>query len=336
MSELIIPKNYSSPLDYMETQRAIKKIKDFFQQELAYGLSLRRVSSPRFVAQGSGLNDDLNGIERKVEFTSLDMDERGMEVVQSLAKWKRMALGKYGLRVGHGIYTDMDAIRRDEELDNLHSMYVDQWDWEKVITKEQRNDEYLEEVVVKLYTALKNLGDYVNRSFPEIKTELPNEIFFIDSQDLEDMYPDKTPKEREDLITEEKRAVFIKRIGGPLKSGEKHDGRSPDYDDWELNGDILLWCDILDRSFEISSMGIRVDEEAMLRQLRMANEEERAKLPFHQAILNKELPYSIGGGIGQSRLCMYFLRKAHIGEVQVSVWPEEMVRQCEEAGIQLL
>lgn len=320
----------------METQRAIKKIKDFFQQELAYGLSLRRVSSPRFVAQGSGLNDDLNGIERKVEFTSLDMDERGMEVVQSLAKWKRMALGKYGLRVGHGIYTDMDAIRRDEELDNLHSMYVDQWDWEKVITKEQRNDEYLEEVVVKLYTALKNLGDYVNRSFPEIKTELPNEIFFIDSQELEDMYPDKTPKEREDLITEEKRAVFIKKIGGPLKSGEKHDGRSPDYDDWELNGDILLWCDVLDRSFEISSMGIRVDEDAMLRQLRMANAEERLKLPFHQAIMNKELPYSIGGGIGQSRLCMYFLRKAHIGEVQVSVWPEEMVQQCEEAGIQLL
>ncbi len=336
MSELIIPKNYSSPLDYMETQRAIKKIKDFFQQELAYGLSLRRVSSPRFVAQGSGLNDDLNGIERKVEFTSLDMDERGMEVVQSLAKWKRMALGKYGLRVGHGIYTDMDAIRRDEELDNLHSMYVDQWDWEKVITKEQRNDEYLEEVVVKLYTALKNLGDYVNRSFPEIKTELPNEIFFIDSQELEDMYPGKTPKEREDLITEEKRAVFIKKIGGPLKSGEKHDGRSPDYDDWELNGDILLWCDVLDRSFEISSMGIRVDEDAMLRQLRMANAEERLKLPFHQAIMNKELPYSIGGGIGQSRLCMYFLRKAHIGEVQVSVWPEEMVKQCEEAGIQLL
>lgn len=336
MSELIIPKNYSSPLDYMETQRAIKKIKDFFQQELAYGLSLRRVSSPRFVAQGSGLNDDLNGIERKVEFTSLDMDEKGMEVVQSLAKWKRMALGKYGLRVGHGIYTDMDAIRRDEELDNLHSMYVDQWDWEKVITKEQRNDEYLEEVVVKLYTALKNLGDYVNRSFPEIKTELPNEIFFIDSQELEDMYPDKTPKEREDLITEEKRAVFIKKIGGPLKSGEKHDGRSPDYDDWELNGDILLWCDVLDRSFEISSMGIRVDEDAMLRQLRIANAEERLKLPFHQAIMNKELPYSIGGGIGQSRLCMYFLRKAHIGEVQVSVWPEEMVKQCEEAGIQLL
>ena len=336
MSELILPENYSSPLDYMETQRAIKKIKDFFQSELAYGLSLRRVSSPRFVAAGSGLNDDLNGVERKVEFTSLDMDEREIEVVQSLAKWKRMALGKYGIRPGHGIYADMDAIRRDEELDNLHSMYVDQWDWEKVITKEQRTDGYLEDVVRKLYIALKNLGDFVNRHYPEIRTELPNEIFFITAQELEDMYPDKTPKEREDLITKEKRAVFIKQIGGKLKSGEKHDGRAPDYDDWELNGDILLWCDGLEKSFEISSMGIRVDEEAMIRQLRIANAMDRASLPFHKAILNKELPYSIGGGIGQSRLCMYFLRKAHIGEVQVSVWPDDMIKKCKAAGIQLL
>ena len=336
MSELILPENYSSPLDYMETQRAIKKIKDFFQSELAYGLSLRRVSSPRFVAAGSGLNDDLNGVERKVEFTSLDMNEREIEVVQSLAKWKRMALGKYGIRPGHGIYADMDAIRRDEELDNLHSMYVDQWDWEKVITKEQRTDGYLEDVVRKLYIALKNLGDFVNRHYPEIRTELPNEIFFITAQELEDMYPDKTPKEREDLITKEKRAVFIKQIGGKLKSGEKHDGRAPDYDDWELNGDILLWCDVLEKSFEISSMGIRVDEEAMIRQLRIANAMDRASLPFHKAILNKELPYSIGGGIGQSRLCMYFLRKAHIGEVQVSVWPDDMIKKCKAAGIQLL
>ena len=336
MSELILPENYSSPLDYMETQRAIKKIKDFFQSELAYGLSLRRVSSPRFVAAGSGLNDDLNDVERKVEFTSLDMDEREIEVVQSLAKWKRMALGKYGIRPGHGIYADMDAIRRDEELDNLHSMYVDQWDWEKVITKEQRTDGYLEDVVRKLYIALKNLGDFVNRHYPEIRTELPNEIFFITAQELEDMYPDKTPKEREDLITKEKRAVFIKQIGGKLKSGEKHDGRAPDYDDWELNGDILLWCDVLEKSFEISSMGIRVDEEAMIRQLRIANAMDRASLPFHKAILNKELPYSIGGGIGQSRLCMYFLRKAHIGEVQVSVWPDDMIKKCKAAGIQLL
>jgi aspartate--ammonia ligase len=320
----------------METQRAIKKIKDFFQQELAYGLSLRRVSSPRFVAKGSGLNDDLNGVERKVGFTSLDMDERELEVVQSLAKWKRMALGKYGIRPGHGIYADMDAIRRDEELDNLHSMYVDQWDWEKVITKEQRTDRYLEDVVRKIYLALKNLGDFVNRHYPEIRTDLPNEIVFITSQELEDMYPDKTPKEREDIIAKQERAVFIKQIGGELKSGEKHDGRAPDYDDWELNGDIILWSDILERAFEISSMGIRVDEDSMAHQLKLAGEEQRAELPFHKAILNKELPYSIGGGIGQSRLCMYFLRKAHIGEVQVSVWPDEMVKECEEAGIQLL
>ncbi len=336
MSKLILPEGYSSSLDYMETQRAIKKIKDFFQEELAYGLQLRRVSAPRFVDPDSGLNDDLNGVERKVSFTSKDMDEKRLEVVQSLAKWKRMALGKYGIRQGHGIYTDMDAIRRDEELDNLHSMYVDQWDWEKIITKEQRTDEYLEDTVRKIYRALKNLGDFVNRLYPEIRTELPNDIFFITTQELEDMYPDKTPKEREDLITEEKRAVFLKQIGCRLASGERHDGRAPDYDDWSLNGDIMLWNDILGHAFEITSMGIRVDEEAMARQLAEAGAEERAELPFHKAILNRELPYSIGGGIGMSRLCMYFLRKAHIGEVQASVWPEDMVRQCEAAGIQLL
>ncbi len=336
MSNLIIPKDYSSPLGYMESQRAIKKIKDFFQSELAYGLSLRRVSAPRFVDPASGLNDDLNGVERKVRFTSKDMDEKDIEVVQSLAKWKRMALGKYGIRPGHGIYTDMDAIRRDEELDNIHSMYVDQWDWEKIITKEQRTDEYLEDTVSKIYRALKNLGDFVNRHYPEIRTDLPNEIFFITSQELEDMYPDKTPKEREDLITKEKRAVFLKQIGGTLASGKPHDGRAPDYDDWTLNGDILLYNDILGHAFEISSMGIRVDEDAMLRQLRLANAMDRAKLPFHQAILNKELPYTIGGGIGQSRLCMYFMRKAHIGEVQVSVWPKDMIEECEANGILLL
>ena len=336
MSKLIIPENYSSPLDYMESQRAIKKIKDFFQAELAYGLSLRRVSSPRFVSPESGLNDDLSGVERKVQFTSKDMNERPIEVVQSLAKWKRLALGKYGVKAGQGIYADMDAIRRDEELDNLHSMYVDQWDWEKVITKDQRNDEYLEDVVKRIYMALKNLGDFVNRHYPEIKTELPNEITFITSQELEDLYPDKTPKEREHLITEKHRAVFIKQIGGKLASGIPHDGRAPDYDDWELNGDILLWCDILGRSFEISSMGIRVDEDTMLRQLKLANEEARLNLDFHKKIMNKELPYTVGGGIGQSRLCMYFLRKAHIGEVQASVWPQDMIEECEANGIYLL
>lgn len=336
MSKLYIPEGYTPIIDYMETQRAIKKIKDFFQQELAYGLSLRRVSAPLFVTPTSGLNDNLNGVERTVNFTVLDMNEEKVEIVQSLAKWKRMALGKYNIPVGHGIYTDMNAIRRDEELDNLHSVYVDQWDWEKTISKEQRTDEYLEETVITIYNALKNLGDYVNRLYRGLQTELPNEIFFITSQELEDRWPDKTPKERENLIAKEKRAVFIKQIGGQLASGKRHDGRAPDYDDWTLNGDIILWDEILESSFEISSMGIRVDEEAMDRQLTLAGADERRKFDFHQAILNKELPYSIGGGIGQSRLCMYFLRKAHIGEVQVSVWPEEMIEECKANNIFLL
>ena len=336
MSKVTIPEGYSPVIDYMESQRAIKKIKDFFQSELAYGLNLRRVSAPLFVTPESGLNDDLNGVERRVGFTIKDMGERRVEIVQSLAKWKRMALGRYGIKPGHGIYTDMNAIRRDEELDNLHSVYVDQWDWEKVITKEQRTEEYLEEVVVKLYNALKNLGDFVNRHYPEIRTELPNEIFFITSQELEDRYPDLSPKERENKITEEKRDVFIKQIGAKLKSGEKHDGRAPDYDDWKLNGDILLYDDVLGQAFEISSMGIRVDEKSMLSQLEEEGVMERAELPFHKAVIEGRLPYTIGGGIGQSRLCMYFLRKAHIGEVQVSVWPEDMVKACAEHDIFLL
>ncbi len=336
MSKLIIPEGYTPVIDYMESQRAIKKIKDFFQQELAYGLQLRRVSAPLFVTPESGLNDNLNGVERTVQFTLKDMNEANVEVVQSLAKWKRMALGRYNIPAGHGIYTDMNAIRRDEELDNLHSIYVDQWDWEKVITKEQRTDEYLEETVVTIYNAVKNLGDYVNRLYRDIQTELPNEIFFITSQELEDRWPDKTPKEREDLIAEEKRAVFIKKIGGALRSGERHDGRAPDYDDWELNGDIILWNEVLGRSFEISSMGIRVDADAMERQLKAAGAEDRKNLPFHDDILHDRLPYSIGGGIGQSRLCMYFLRKAHIGEVQVSVWPEDMMKECRDNNIFLL
>ena len=336
MLPLILPDKYTSALDLMESQRAIKKIKDYFQQELAYGLSLRRVSAPLFVTPESGLNDNLNGVERTVQFTIKDMNEQTVEIVQSLAKWKRMALGRYGIAAGNGIYTDMNAIRRDEELDNLHSIYVDQWDWEKVITKEQRTEEYLKETVTIIYNALKNLGDYVNRLYRDIQTELPNEIYFITTQDLEDRYPELTPKEREDTITKEHGAVFIMKIGGALKSGDKHDGRAPDYDDWELNGDIILWNEVLDRAFEISSMGIRVDEEAMARQLALAGAEDRMELPFHKAILNRELPYSIGGGIGQSRLCMYFLRKAHIGEVQASVWPDEMISKCEAAGIHLL
>ena len=336
MAHLILPENYQSPIDLMESQRAIKKIKDYFQQELAYGLNLRRVSAPLFVDPKTGLNDNLNGVERRVEFTLKDIDELKVEVVQSLAKWKRMALGKYGIEPGHGIYTDMNAIRRDEELDNLHSVYVDQWDWEKVITKEQRTEEYLKETVTTIYNAVKNLGDYVNRLYRNIQTEIPNEIFFITTRELEAMYPDLTPKEREDAITKEHGAVFIMKIGGRLASGEKHDGRSPDYDDWELNGDIILWNEVLDRAFEISSMGIRVDSEAMKRQLEAEGCMERAELEFQKAVIENRLPYTIGGGIGQSRLCMYFLRKAHIGEVQVSVWPEEMIKECEAHNIHLL
>jgi aspartate--ammonia ligase, AsnA-type len=333
---LMLPEGYSPVIDLMESQRAIKKIKDFFQQELAYGLNLRRVTAPLFVAPESGLNDNLNGVERIVSFTLKDMDEKTVEIVQSLAKWKRMALGKYQIEPGKGIYTDMNAIRRDEEMDNLHSVYVDQWDWEKTINKSDRTEEYLKETVITIYNAVKNLGDYVNRVYRELQTELPNEIFFITTQELENMYPKLSPKERENAICADKKAVFIMKIGGQLESGIKHDGRAPDYDDWELNGDIVLWNDVLGIAYEISSMGIRVDENKMKKQLELANATERMALPFHQAILNKELPYSIGGGIGQSRLCMYFLRKAHIGEVQVSVWPEAMIEECKANNIILL
>lgn len=336
MPKLNKPEGYKPAIGPLETQRAIKKIKDYFQQELAYGLNLRRVSAPLFVQPETGLNDNLTGVERKVEFTLKDMDEAKVEIVQSLAKWKRMALGKYGIKPGHGIYTDMNAIRRDEELDNIHSVYVDQWDWEKVILKEQRTEEYLHETVVTIYNAVKNLGDYVNRLYRDVRTEIPNEIFFITTQELEDLYPDKTPKEREDLIAKEHGAVFIEKIGGNLRSGKPHDGRSPDYDDWELNGDIILWNEILEMAFEITSMGIRVDKEAMDRQLTIANADDRRERDFQKAVLNDELPYSIGGGIGQSRLCMYFLRKAHIGEVQATVWPEEMITEAKKANIFLL
>ena len=333
---LMIPEGYEPIIDYMESQRAIKKIKDFFQQELAYGLNLRRVTAPLFVLPESGLNDNLNGVERTVRFSLKGMNETEVEVVQSLAKWKRMALGKYGILPGSGIYTDMNAIRRDEDLDNIHSVYVDQWDWEKSIEKSQRTEEYLRETVETIYTAIKNLGDYVNRIYKDLKTEMPNEIFFITTQELEDRYPELTPKEREHAIAREKKAVFIMKIGGVLESGIKHDGRAPDYDDWALNGDIVLWNEVLGIAFEISSMGIRVDEDAMMRQLELAGETDRKELDFHKAILNKELPYSVGGGIGQSRLCMFFLRKAHIGEVQVSVWPEDMKEECKANNIFLL
>lgn len=336
MSNLILPEGYKPILDQAETQRAIKKIKDYFQAELAYGLQLRRVTAPLFVEPASGLNDNLNGYERRVDFTIKDMGERDVEIVQSLAKWKRMALNKYKVEPGHGIYTDMNAIRRDEELDNLHSIYVDQWDWEKVITEEDRNEYYLENTVITIYNAIKNACDYVNRLYRDIKTIIPNEIEFIDSQDLEDRYPDKSPKEREELAAREYGAIFIKRIGGNLKSGKPHDGRAPDYDDWELNGDIILWDDVLEVPIELSSMGIRVDSDVMKKQLELSDKMDRANLPFHKDVIENRLPLTIGGGIGQSRLCMFFLRKAHIGEVQVSVWPEEMERICEKHNIFLL
>ncbi|MBQ8025800.1 MAG: aspartate--ammonia ligase [Oscillospiraceae bacterium] len=336
MSSLIIPKDYSPILYPMETQRAIKKIKDYFQEELAYGLKLRRISAPLFVLPESGLNDNLNGVERRVSFTIKDMNEQNAEIVQSLAKWKRYALGKYKIEPGRGIYTDMNAIRRDEELDNLHSIYVDQWDWEKAITRQQRTTAYLHQTVTTVYNAVKNLGDFVNRHYSDVRNDIPNEIFFITSQELEDRWPDKTPKQREDLICREYGAVFVEKIGGPLASGKPHDGRSPDYDDWNLNGDILLWNDVLNMAFEISSMGIRVDAEAMDRQLRAAGAEDRRNLPFHQAVLHDELPLSVGGGIGQSRLCMFFLKKAHIGEVQASIWPQDMIDACRTGGIELL
>lgn len=336
MSNLILPDGYKPILDQAETQRAIKKIKDYFQQELAYGLQLRRVTAPLFVEPDSGLNDNLNGYERRVEFTIKDMEERDVEIVQSLAKWKRMALAKYKVKAGHGIYTDMNAIRRDEELDNLHSIYVDQWDWEKVITEDDRNEEYLENTVTTIYNAIKNACDYVNRLYRDIKTIIPNEIKFIDSQELEDKYPNKSPSEREAIVTEEYGAVFIKKIGGNLRSGKPHDGRAPDYDDWELNGDIILWNDVLNIPIELSSMGIRVDSSSMKRQLEISGKSDREKLPFHRDVIEGRLPLSIGGGIGQSRLCMFFLRKAHIGEVQVSVWPSEMERICAKHNIFLL
>lgn len=336
MSKLYVPEGYKPILGPTETQRAIKKIKDFFQKELAHRLRLGRVSAPLFVFPETGLNDNLNGYERRVNFTIKDIDERPVEVVQSLAKWKRMALGRYDIQPGVGLYTDMNAIRRDEELDNLHSIYVDQWDWEKVITADQRNDAYLEKVVNSIYGALNALADYVNELYPELNVCLPEKITFIDSQDLLDKYPDLTSKERENAAAKEYGAIFIKRIGCALSNGEPHDGRAPDYDDWELNGDIILWNDVLKSAFEISSMGIRVDSESMLRQLEIDDKNDRKDLPFHKNVIEDKLPLTIGGGIGQSRLCMFFLKKAHIGEVQVSVWPESMYDECAQHNIFLL
>lgn len=333
---LILPEGYDPKLSLMETEIAIKKIKDFFQVKLAENLSLTRVSAPLFVDPLTGLNDNLNGVERPVDFTLKGLDEKRVEIVQSLAKWKRMALAKYQFGPNTGLYTDMNAIRRDEELDSLHSIYVDQWDWEKVIKKEDRQEDYLKSRVEKIFAALKSLEAHICSEYPVLSKNLPEDIFFVSSQELEDMYPDLTPKQREDAITKEKKAVFVMKIGHQLESGIKHDGRAPDYDDWDLNGDIILWNPVLEMAFEISSMGIRVDEVSLKKQLELTDDMDRATLDYHKMILEGELPYTIGGGIGQSRLCMYFLNKAHIGEVQVSIWSKEMIDTCREHNIILL
>ena len=342
---LSIPADYNSILNLKETEKAIKVIKDFFEQNLASELKLRRVTAPLFVQRGTGINDDLNGIERPVSFAIKDMDDAVAEVVHSLAKWKRMMLADYGISNGYGIYTDMNALRPDEELDNIHSIYVDQWDWEKIIMPADRNLEYLKQIVSGIYSVLKRTEFIVYENYPHITPLLPDEIKFIHAEELYEMYPDATPKEREEKVAKEHGAVFVIGIGHDLSSGEPHDGRAPDYDDWStetsegfrgLNGDIIIWNPILEIAFEISSMGIRVDQEALIKQLDIKGENERKELMFHKRLLKGEFPESVGGGIGQSRLCMYFLRKAHIGEVQASIWPGEMVEHCRKSGIFLM
>ena len=336
MNHLTIPDGYRSELSLHDTQVAIKTVKDFFQNTLAEQLNLLRVSAPLFVTPESGLNDNLNGVERPVSFGVKEQDDRPLEVVQSLAKWKRFALKQYGFSMGEGLYTDMNAIRRDEETDNIHSIFVDQWDWEKIIAKKDRNLDTLKDTVTKVYKALKKTEKYMSIRYDYIEEILPKHIFFITSQELEDLYPGLSSKEKEYRITREKGAVFLMQIGGKLSTGEPHDGRAPDYDDWKLNGDILVYYPVLDIALELSSMGIRVDEKALASQLAKSGCQERAQLPFQKAILEKKLTYTIGGGIGQSRICMFYLRKAHIGEVQVSVWPDDVKATAWQHGIQIL
>ena len=335
-SKVFIPENYKSNLSLIETEIAIKKVKDFFETKLAETLNLTRVSAPLFLENGSGLNDNLNGVERPVSFDMLAIEDSNIEIVHSLAKWKRFALHRYKFEAGSGLYTDMNAIRRDEELDNIHSIYVDQWDWEKVITKKDRNIDTLKDTVRKIFSVFKSTEDFVSSEYPSIERILPKDITFVTSQELEDMYPSLTSKERENAITKEHKAVFILGIGDELKSGKKHDGRSPDYDDWKLNGDILFYDPLFDSAIELSSMGIRVDKMALEYQLQKSGCEDRCNLPFHKALLEEKLPLTMGGGIGQSRICMFFLRKAHIGEVQASIWDEYTHKQCEAANIELL
>ena len=345
MSIIIKPEHYHALLDMHKTEQGIKLIKDFFQENLSTELRLRRVTAPLFVLQGLGINDDLNGVERPVTFPIKDLGDQKAEVVHSLAKWKRLTLAEYNVKPGYGVYTDMNAIRADEELDNLHSLYVDQWDWEAVVTREQRNVAFLKSIVERIYAAIRRTEYLVCETYENIKPFLPEQIHFIHSEDLLQMYPDLSPKEREDAICKKYGAVFIIGIGGKLSNGEKHDGRAPDYDDWStvaengkegLNGDILIWYPVLERSFELSSMGIRVDKESLLRQLKIEGKEDREQLYFHRRLLADELPLSIGGGIGQSRLCMVLLHKAHIGEIQASIWPEEMRSECAKLGMPLI
>ncbi|MDD6843704.1 MAG: aspartate--ammonia ligase [Prevotellaceae bacterium] len=345
MGCIIKPIDYKPLLSTMKTEQGIKLIKDFFQQNISTELRLRRVTAPLFVLKGLGINDDLNGVERPVTFPIKDLGDAKAEVVHSLAKWKRLTLAEYKIEPGYGIYTDMNAIRADEELDNLHSLYVDQWDWEAVITAKQRTISFLKNVVERIYAAIRRTEYLACETYPELKPFLPEKITFIHSQELLNLYPTLTPKEREDEICRKYGAVFIIGIGGKLSDGKKHDGRAPDYDDWStmgdnglagLNGDILIWYPVLNRSFELSSMGIRVDKSALLKQLELEGKEDRLELYFHKKLLNGELPLSIGGGIGQSRLCMVMLHKAHIGEIQASIWPEDMRKECQQLGMPLI
>ncbi len=336
MSQIYIPDDYSPALNLKDTQIAIKQVKDFFQRELAAELNLKRVSAPLFVSPDSGLNDNLNGVERPVSFGVKEQDDAPYEIVQSLAKWKRLALKRYGFEEGEGLYTDMNAIRRDEETDNIHSVYVDQWDWEKIISENDRNEETLRKVVKSIYEALRVTEKYMANKYEYIQCILPEEITFLTAQELIDLYPGLSPKEREYEAVKKHGAVFLMQIGDVLSNGEKHDGRAPDYDDWSLNGDILVYYPVLDIALELSSMGIRVDAETLAEQLKKSGCEDRAELAFQKALLNGKLPQTIGGGIGQSRICMFFLRKAHIGEIQVSVWPDEIYDQAAEKGITIL
>ena len=345
MSYLTIPKDYKPLLDLRQTELGIKKVKDFFQGSLSAELRLRRVTAPLFVLKGQGINDDLNGVERAVTFPIKDLGDQKAEVVHSLAKWKRLMLAEYNIEPGFGLYTDMNAIRSDESLGNLHSLYVDQWDWERTMTAEQRTTAFLKDVVSKIYSVMVRTEYVVYEMYPQIKPQLPEKITFIHAEKLRQLYPDLTPKERENEITKKYGAVFVMGVGGPLGDGKKHDGRAPDYDDWTtpgedglpgLNGDILVWNYVLDQAMELSSMGIRVDKEALLRQLKMEGCEDRKELYFHKRLLEGSLPLSIGGGIGQSRLCMFFLRKAHVGEIQASIWPDDMRETCKKNNIPLI